>query len=232
MARPDLSGPALDAAARQLLDGWLGQLADAIPAPARRAAPIVAELRDGLYTAAEYHRARGLSPISAAQGAIAEFGDPHTVAASFQRELTARHARGIAVTLVASGPLVGLTWLGTLVPPLWPPRPGELFATTPLYLVVLAVAVPAAMFAIAATGPAGRWLPNDARLAPAAATVAAAACSVGDGLLLIALARIALVNPDELWWPVAMIAAMSSATRLILSARAAHRCTVAGAARQ
>jgi hypothetical protein len=219
MAEPNLTGPTLTPAARRVLQGWLHQLDAALPAPARLRARIVAELDDGLHSAAEHHLDDGTDSVAAAHAAAAEFGDPVAVAASFRGELAAHRARRIGLTLIASGPLVGLVWLTALVPPLWPPRPADLLAAHPLYLAVLAVAIPAALLAIAATGPLGRRLPHHPAHAARAATVAATACVAGDGLLLATLALTALSTPAALAWPTALLAAATSTTRLGLAAR-------------
>lgn len=230
MAAPGVTGPALNPAARQVLEGWLDELGAALLAPTRLRDRIVAELHDGLHSAAEHHLDTGADPVDAAWAAIAEFGDPGTVAASFRGELTARLARRAGICLVASGPLVGLVWLAALVPPLWPPRPADLLDAHPLYLVVLAVAVPAAVLAVAVTGPLGHRLPNHPAHAARAAALAATACVAGDALLLTTLAYTTLITPATMAWPAALLAAAVSITRLGLATRAAHRCARVGLA--
>jgi hypothetical protein len=220
VAEPGLSGPVLSRPARAVLEGWLDRLGSALHAPERMRARIVDELRDGLCSAAERHLAAGTDAVAAARAATAEFGDPLTVAASFRDELTAHRARRIALVLIASGPLVGLAWLAALVPPLWPPRPADLLGAHPLYLVALAVSVPAALLAIAATGRPGRRLQDHPAHAARAAAVAASACAAGDVLLLTTLAT-AVVTPA---WPVTLLAASTSTVRLGLACRAARQC--------
>lgn len=222
MASSGLSGPAMDPAVTDLLDDWLDQFDAALLAPGRLRDRIVEELHDGLLSATERHLADGVDPVGAARAAVCEFGDARVIAVAYSGELTAHRARRIGVTLVASGPLVGLAWLGALAPPVWPPRPGVLFAVTPLYFLVLAVGVPTALLAIAATGPLGRWLPRDST-ARVAATVAATACVAGDALLLAILARTALSTPAALAWQTGIPAAAAGITRLVLAARAAHQ---------
>jgi hypothetical protein len=221
MADAGLTGPVLHPAARQILATWLDQVGAALAGPARLRARIVAELDDGVHSAAEQHLTTGADPLDAARAAVAELGDPHTVAASFHGELTAHLARRTGTALVASGPLLGIVWLAALVPPLWPPRPAELLGAHPLYLVVLAVAVPAALAAITLTGPLGHRLAHHPAHAARAATHAATACAIGDALLLTTLAHTALATPTALSWPTALLAAAVSAARLVLALRAA-----------
>ena len=107
---------------------------------------------------------------------------------------------------------------------LWPPSPDDLLGAHPLYLAVLATSVPAALLAVAATGPLGRrlalWPAQIARLT----AVAVITCAAGDGLLLATLVRIAVSTPHVLAWPTAVFAAAASIVRLSLAARAAHHC--------
>lgn len=223
MADHGVGGPGLGPAAHRILDGWLDRLGGALPARSRLRARIVDELRDGLLSAAERRVDGGLDPVRAARAAVAEFGDPDTVAASFRGELTARAARRTGLALLVSGPLVGLAWLGAIVPPLWPPRPVDLLGAHPLFVVALAVAVPAALLAVAATGPLGRRLPGH-RPPAVLAAAAAIACAVGDGLLLVGLLGAALAAPVVPGWPVGALATALSLARLGLAAVAAHRC--------
>jgi hypothetical protein len=231
VAGPGLTGPPLGPAAHRVLEAWLEQLGAALPARSRLRARIVDELRDGLRSATEYHLRTGAAPLDAALAAVAEFGAPDVVAASFRDELTADLVRRVGVLLIATGPLIGALWLAVLVPPLWPPRPADLLGSHPLYLVVLATAVPAALLAVAATGPLGRWLPLRPAQMARLVTVAACACAVGDGLLLTALVRTAASAPHALAWPTALLAAAASIARLGLAARAARHCLTAGSIR-
>jgi hypothetical protein len=91
---------------------YLREVTAALPGPARARRDIVAELRSGLLDATDAHRRAGLSDAAAAAAATTEFGDPRQVAEAFRPELTARHARRVALTLVTTGPLIGLLWAG------------------------------------------------------------------------------------------------------------------------
>jgi Epoxide hydrolase N terminus/HAAS len=99
----------------QVIDAYLGEVAAALTGPPRARADIVAELRSGLLDAADAHRSAGLAAAPAAEAAIGEFGDPRQVAAAFRPELTLTQARRLALTLVATGPLIGLLPGGDLV---------------------------------------------------------------------------------------------------------------------
>jgi hypothetical protein len=87
---------------------------------------------------------------------------------------------------------------------------------------ILAVAVPAAVVSVLATGRLSRWLPIGPAIAPTAAGLAAVLCVAGD-LLLVAWAT----TLGGLAWPLAVLAATASATRLTLAGRAARRCVAA-----
>jgi hypothetical protein len=224
MAESGLSGPGPQTPAQPILEEWLAQFGAGLPARGRVRRRILDELRDGLHSAAEHHLDAGDDPVAAARAAVAEFGAADVVAVSFHGELTARLARRIGVLLIASGPLVGAAWLAALVPPLWPPRPADLLSAHPLYLAVLATAIPAALLAVAAAGRLGRRLPRSLAHAPRLAAVAATACAAGDGLLLAALVLGALSTPHALAWPTAALAAAVSTARFVFTTWAARRC--------
>ncbi|MDF2740063.1 MAG: hypothetical protein K0S88_1430, partial [Actinomycetia bacterium] len=95
-----------------------------------------------------------------------------------------------------------------------------------LFAAVLAVAVPAAVVSVLAAGRLSRWLPAGPWLAPTAAGLAAALCVAGDLLLLSGLLAWA-VTAGGLAWPLAVMAATASATRLGLAGRGARRCLAA-----
>ena len=189
----------------------------------------MAELEDGLWTATLAHHARGLPSEEAATAAVAEFGDPRTMAAGFGPELAAATGRRVGLTLLSTGPLVGSSWL-LLTAATWgwggqqPPVALRLVAT--LVGLALVVAVPAAVLSVATAGRLSRWLPISPRVAATAAAVAASACVAGDLALLGGLLAAALFA-GGLSWPAAVLAAGASSTRLSLAGRAASRCLAA-----
>jgi HAAS len=81
-----------------------------MPGPAHARRDVLAELRSGLLDAIDAHRSAGLPPGAAAEAAITEFGDPRQVGGAFRPHLAMRHARRVALTLIVTGPLVGLLW--------------------------------------------------------------------------------------------------------------------------
>jgi len=191
----------------------------------------VAELEDGLWTATLAHQARGLAPEEAARAAVAEFGDPRTVAAGFGPELAAATGHRAGLGLLSTGPLVGSCWL-LLAAATWrwtgqePPAALWLFAA--LVGLTLVVAVPAAVLSVAVSGRLSRWLPTGPQLGATAAAVAAIACVAGDLVLLGSLLA-EIVFAGGLAWPAALLAAGASSTRLSLAGRAARRCLAARA---
>ena len=221
----------LDPATSRVLDDYLGALAARLTGPTRARQTILAELRDGLVEATHARLAGGASQAQAAAAAVTEFGDPATVAAAFTPELAAATARRVALTLIATGPLVGGLWLSVLAPsglatpaaappwqwPIiqaggWPAR---------LLLAVIAAAILAAWLTVAATGQLTRWLPARPRLAPTTATFAAA----GTGLVDVSLLTTgALAIPHAAAWPPVAVAATASLIRCCLASRAARRC--------
>jgi hypothetical protein len=209
---------------------YLAEVTARLPGPPRAHSGIVAELRSGLLDAADAHRSAGLPPTQAALAAIREFGDHAQVASGFRAEIAASQARRVAVTLLATGPLVGLLWLAAAaashlgLP--WQgtgPSPG-LRVGIPLVAVAAGVTAWAAMLGIATTGRLTRWLPARPRRAPTAAAVAGFGAVGADGLGLALLAAQLATAPGKLSLVPATAAAAASLARLMLARRAACRC--------
>ena len=221
--------------AGQLLDGYLAEVAARLPGPARARADIIAELRARLLDATDAYRDAGLPATSAAVLAIREFGDPALVAAAFRPGLALSQARRVALTLLATGPLIGLLWAATAVashigirhaPPWqWAGAPPGSLEAFPLAAAIV-IAVWTALFTIAATGRATRWLPDRPRLAPGTAAIAGLGAATADLALFVLLASQLAAAPSTLS-PVPAAAALASLTRLTLAGRAARRCLTA-----
>ena len=223
-----------DPVAGPAVEGYLAEVTARLPGPARAHAGIVAELRSGLLDATDSHRSAGLPPAQAALAAVREFGDPAQVAAGFRAGIAASQARRAAVTLLLTGPLVGLLWIATAaashlriglaVPWQWTgPSPG---LDVGIYLVAAAAGVTAwgAMLSIATTGRLTRWLPTRPRRAPTAAAVAGYGAVSADGLGLVLLAAELATVPGKLSLLPAAAAAAASLARLLLARRAARCC--------
>jgi hypothetical protein len=220
----------LEPAAGPAIEGYLAEVTARLPGPPRARAGIVAELRSGLLDAADAHRSAGVPPAEAALAAVREFGDPAEVAAGFGAELAASQARRVAVTLLATGPLVGLLWIATALAshlgPLWQstgPPPG-LRVGMPLLAVAVGVTGLAALLGIATTGRLTRWLPARPRRAPTAAAVAGFGAVGADGLGLVLLVAQLATAPAKLSPVPAAVAAAASLARLLFARRAARDC--------
>lgn len=217
-----------------LIDTYLGEVAAALPGPARARRDIIAELRSGLLDAADAHRAADLPADQAAEAAVGEFGDPRQIAAAFRPELAARQARRVTVTLITTGPLIGLLWataasashIGIRHAPPWqwasaPPASPVAF---PLAAAAFLIVVWTALFTMAATGPLTRWFPASARLAPATAAIAAFGAATADLAIFVLLASQLVSAPSTLAPAPVAVAAAASLTRLTLASRAARHC--------
>jgi hypothetical protein len=225
-----------DSASRDAVADYLAAVTTQLTGPPSARAAVTDELRDGLMEALETHQARGCSQAEATAAVIAEFGDPHTVAAAFGPELGAVQARRVAVGLLVTGPLVGLTWIAAVVvnalPPWRHPLIGPWLAL-PLVGLALAVAGPALGLTVAATGRLGRRLGrvvDRATLPPTAAAVAALAALVADLTLVGIITGHALTSPGSYVWAPVIVAASASLTRVMLAGRAARRCLATRAA--
>jgi HAAS len=171
-----------------VLERYVTELSARLRGPRGTRTRVLAEIHDGLTEAIDAHLADGRPPDAAASAAIAEFGDPATVARSFAAELATASARRTIATFIATGPLVGIWWLLLLHPAPW--RSGvlaALIAIPALPLVALAIATAAGTFAT--TGRLMRWLPETpASQALTAATAIATLCLAADLTVLAVLA--------------------------------------------
>jgi hypothetical protein len=202
------------------------------PPHARR--DILAELRSGLLDAFDGHQVAGEPADAAAEAAITEFGDPRQVADAFRPHLAMQHARRVALTLVATGPLVGLLWIAAAVashitlghaPPWqWLGAPPLSFAAFPIVAAALLVTIWSALATVAATGKLTRWLPANPRMAAAtAATTGFGATTVDLAIFALLASQLARAPGTLAPLPVA-VAAAASLTRLIFARRAARKC--------
>jgi hypothetical protein len=233
MAGRDVS----DSTTRDAVADYLGVVSAQLPGPPAARAVITDELRDGLIEALETHQGRGCSQAEATSAAIAEFGDPGTVAAAFGPELGAVQARRVALGLLATGPLVGLAWIAAVAVNALPPWRHQLIGpwlALPLVGLALAVAGPALGLTVAVTGRLGRrlggGLARRPALPPTAAALAGLAAVVADLTLVGIITSQALTSPGSYVWAPVVLAASASLTRVTLAGRAARRCLATRAA--
>ncbi|WP_144128215.1 permease prefix domain 1-containing protein [Catellatospora sichuanensis] len=225
----DLTPAAWDPRARAAVAGYLQTIAAGLPLTRRARAEVMAEIADGLACAVEAHIAAGATTAAAARLSVAEFGDPRELSAALAAEIAWTHARRLGRALVATGPLVGLAWVGAFAQAsgmTWWSQIGVLMASAPAYPLVLAVSVPAALVAAGVVRLAGRPA-FGATTAVNAAVVASAACVVGDIALVIGLAT----QPGDLAWTAALACAVPiSLVRMGVTAAAGRRALLLRAA--
>ncbi|HYK69814.1 MAG TPA: permease prefix domain 1-containing protein [Streptosporangiaceae bacterium] len=218
------------------IEGYVDQVAAALPGPARERGDMMAELRAGLLDALDARRRDGLPDDAAVAAATAEFGEPRVIAATFRSELAARLARRCALTLAGTGPVVGLLWTAAAMAshvgmphalPWEAGAPGGSTAVVRILLVALLVTVGGALVTIVATGRlAARWAGRP-RVAPAAAAVSGYGAVIVDVAIFTLLASQLASAPGGLApLPVAG-AALASVARLLLAWHAAQRCRAA-----
>jgi hypothetical protein len=244
-----VTGPA--GGGEQVLGSYLAAIADRLIGPARARRFILAELGAGLADATDAYRSAGLDPDQAVRAAITEFGRPEQVADGFRAELTTAQARRTALTLLRTGPLVGLLWLAAALasrigaqlasPWHWASMTVDARLVTHLAGIAFAVAIGGALVTVAATGRLTRWLPagpgsRARRLGVRAAVSAGIAAMAASGTAAIDIALLALLatqavsTPGRLAALPVAVAAIASLTRLTLSTRAARKCFTTGAA--
>jgi hypothetical protein len=110
-----------DSTNRDAVTDYLAAVTAQLTGPPAARVAVTDELRDGLIEALDTHQGHGCSQAEATAAAIAEFGDPATVAAAFGPELAAVQARRVAVGLLVTGPLVGLAWITAVAVNTLPP---------------------------------------------------------------------------------------------------------------
>ena len=222
------------------IDGYLSEVAAALPGSARARDDIIAELRSGLLDVTDAYRAAGYPAGEADAAALSEFGDPSQVAAAFRPELAARQARRTALTLISTGPLVGLLWAAAATashiaihraPPWqWHGMPPATPVAIPLFGALFLTFMFAALLTVAATGSLTRWLTASPRTAPATAAIAGFAAAAADLAVFILLASKLASTPAALAPAPTVAAATASLTRFTLARRAARLCLTARAA--
>jgi hypothetical protein len=82
------------------VETYLTGLSRALRGPRRRKADLMAEARDSLVDATEAYEAGGLSPLEAAEHAVADFGDLDEVVPGYRSELGIAQGRRTAVLLL------------------------------------------------------------------------------------------------------------------------------------
>lgn len=195
------------------VDRYLAELAIRLRGPRHARRRVLTEIHDGLTEAIDAHIADGTPPDAAATTAIAEFGDPDTIARSFAPELATANARQTIAAFILTGPLVGIWWLLFLHPTPW--RTGllaALIAIPALPLIAIAIATAAGTFAT--TGRLMRWLPETTPARALKATIAIATLCLAADLTVLGILTAHLATGSPQPGPLAAIAATASILRI------------------
>ena len=215
------------------VDAYLRAVAAGLPGPPRARGDILDELRSGLLDAIDARRCAGLPARDATEAAITEFGDPRQVASAFRPHLAMTRARRTALTLLATGPPVGLLWTVAatashitlrLAPSWrWPGAP-LLSPAIAAAAVAILIVVTGTLATIAATGKLTRWLPASPRTTTATAATASFAAAAADLAILALFGTLLATAPGTLAPLPVAVATAASVTRLTLARRAARSC--------
>ena len=143
-------------------------------------------------------------------------------------------AHRVALTLVVTGPPVGLPWTAAALashiairhaPPWhWPGVPPLSFAVFPAIGAALLIVVWSALATIAATGKLSRWIPASPRIAAATAAAAGFGAAAADLAILAVLVSQLTSTPGTLAPLPVAAATAASLSRLTLARRAARKC--------
>lgn len=203
-----------------IVAAYVADLEARIPGWRRARRSALAELADGLHDATTVYCSRGMDPEGAAARAVHDCGPPSVVAAEFVAVLTDGQARRTALTLLLTGPLVGVLWLVTLEPG---QAPDATLRRMPALGVLVAVAAAAGVLALLATGPGIRGLPIECPAPCRAAATACAAAAAADVIVLATATLSALEQPSATRWMPGLIAGSASLVRFTLTQRVARR---------
>lgn len=199
--------------AGDLIAAYLARLGAGLPS-SRAAGRVLAEVEDGLRSAAEDHVRRGVDPARAAGLAVEEFGDPGDLAADFAPVLATAQAHRDGLALLATGPVIGVVWLAAAVLT-WPAAPVAVGTGLAAVGLVLVTVVPRTAYAVAATGRLGRHLhASPATAARAVSTTARTVVALDASLVLVALPALVVLSRSSLPVALAATAALLSLTRL------------------
>jgi hypothetical protein len=181
----DLNAFDLDPDAAPIVHAYLTALRAQLPAGRRLRADILAEVADGLACAVVARIEQGMTARDAAGAAVVGLGHPTTVARAFTGQIALAEAHRVGIGLLASGPVVGLLWLAAFASGPSPlSRIIAFFSALPVYPLILATTVPAAVLAMTGAGWAARHVRLPASLATGAAVTATIGCVLGDASLL------------------------------------------------
>ncbi len=207
------------------IDTFLDELAMHLPGPARPRSEILAELHDGLRLAVEDNQRSGIERDDAVEVALRQFGDARSIVASLVPELAAARARQLVLALFTSAPLVTGLWMIAARS-----RGGarhRLFDSSADHVIaalLIAALVCAAMWTIAATGRATRWLHPALQAPQMGAAATASAVVAADFALLVALSVPLAGSPGTVHRLMLTTAILASLIRVAFASRVFRSC--------
>lgn len=207
----------------EVVTQYLSELRRLLHGPARAKAAVVEEIRGGISDSSEAFAAQGLSPASAAEAAIADFGEPAVVASAFAGELAMARARNVIWSLLITGPLVGIWWFLLLAPEPGRFLPGGLIAAIPV-LPLVAAAVVAGVLVLATSGSLIRWIPEVTPIQALLAATAIGAVCIATDAAVIAILTARLAAGDAFPPLLVSAAVTASSARLLAAVLAVLRC--------
>jgi hypothetical protein len=208
------------------IDNWLAEVGSRLPGPAGARAEILAELRDGLFEAAEANRKGGRGRGEAVELALRQFGDAPALAASFWPEMAAARARRVVLVLFATGPIVAALWVSALRSR-GPGATEGLFDSGPAHVaaaLLIAMAIGCGIWTLVATGRATRWLAMAPQMPLLGATATGGIAVLSDLALLSMLSARLVSFPGTVHQVALGAAVLASGTRLIFTSRASWSC--------
>jgi hypothetical protein len=172
--------------ASEIVSAYVSALGGRLPGGRRARSLVLAEIVDGLACAIEARVQGGQSPAEAAHAAVDEFGEPNEVAAAFARQMLTTTAHRTGVSLVMSGPIVGLVWASAwgAHTTSWSGKIDAVLSGVRGLPLLLLLIVPCAVAAASASGRFGRWLNLPMKWMYPAALAATGGCMALDATMV------------------------------------------------
>jgi hypothetical protein len=203
---------------QSLIDGYLSDLAVALPGPHRWRQSVLDEARDSLLEALETRMRTGADPSDAARQVVDEYGPVPVVVAAFAPEIAAVRAQHAGLFLLLAMPLLAELWYVAvhLHPAVdWHGQNAAVRIAGVLLAVSVAIAVTGSLGSIVCATRGSRAIDVDLEVFRFAVGISGAATTVAILTLLSVMTARAIVAPDSFVIPAVFGAFMT--TLLILA---------------
>jgi hypothetical protein len=206
------------------VETYLTGLGRALRGPRRRKADLMAEARDSLVDATEAYEADGLSPVEAAERAVADFGDLDEVVPGYRSELGIAQGRRTAVLLLLVMMAQPIIWQEGLWA--WNQHPDSdspiVIFLNQLVMLTGGLSIAGGILVLIATGVGLRYPAVREHATKATARFALLSCAAVSIVALLLSTASSMANGADATGLLVVFAFVIAP--LLLVSRAAHRC--------